>query len=155
MIIIVRHTQNDKEKSKGNIIEDRQSKKVEYSQERKQETDKGRHIRRKKKQRINKETQRRKNEDRKEERKKERRRQTKKETEGERESRRYAKNDRRKVDDIKRKSQKRIGYEKIKIKKNICLIQRIDNNKKRQEENNRIEVCSIYLCWGNILKRSR
>ena len=34
-----------------------------------------------------------------------------------------------------------------------CFIWRIDSNKEKKEENNGIEVCTIYLCWGDILKR--
>ena len=59
-----------------------------------------------------------------------------------------------KVEDMKIKRQKRIGSEKTEIK-NICFIQTIDNNKGKKEENNRIEVCKIYFCWEDILKRPR
>ena len=29
------------------------------------------------------------------------------------------------------------------------------NNKGKKEENDGIEVCTIYLCWGDILKRPK
>ena len=71
--------------------------------------------------------------------KKESRRQAKKETEGERESKGYAKTE--KEQDLKRLKQR-----------NICFIQRIDNNAGKKEEHNRIEVSTIYLSRRDILK---
>ena len=59
-----------------------------------------------------------------------------------------------KVEDMKIKRQKRIGSEKTKIK-NVCFIQTIDNNKGKKEENDRTEVCTIYLCWRDNLERLR
>ena len=71
--------------------------------------------------------------------KKESRRQAKKETEGETESKGYAKTE--KEQDLKRLKQR-----------NICFIWRKDNNTGKKEENNRIEVSTIYLSWRDILK---
>ena len=96
---------------------------------------------------INKKSQRRKIEGSKEE----SRRQTKKETDRERESRGYTKRDRgerQKVKDRESRTQEQKKTENV-------FIQKIDSNKGKKEENKGIEVCTIYLCWGDILKRPK
>ena len=96
---------------------------------------------------INKKSQRRKIEGSKEE----SRRQTKKETDRERESRGYTKRDRgerQKVKDRESRTQEQKKTENV-------FIQKIDSNKGKKEENNGIDVCTIYLCWGDILKRPK
>ena len=111
--------QKDKEKNKWSIIEDRQRKKVEESQEESRRQRKSQ--KQKEKVPINKENQMRKIEDN----KKESRRQTKKETEEERENRGYVKKDRIKdrkqrtgnVEHMKRNRHKGVGSEKTTIKK--------------------------------------
>ena len=96
---------------------------------------------------INKESQRRKIKGSKEE----SRRQIKKETDGERESRGYTKRDRgerQKVKDRESRTQEQKETQNV-------FIQKIDSNKGKKEENNGIDVCTIYLCWGDILKRPK
>ena len=96
---------------------------------------------------INKESQRRKTEGGKEE----GGRQTKKETDGERESRGYTKRDRgerSKVKDRESRTQEQKETQNV-------FIQKVDSNKGQKEEHNGIEVCTIYLCWGDILKRPK
>ena len=54
----------------------------------------------------------------------------------------------------KRKRQERRGSEKTKIKKYMFHLEK-HNNKGNKVENNGIEVCTIYLCWGDILLRPK
>ena len=61
----------------------------------------------------------------------------------------YAKKDRgersmRKSVRQEKKRQKRIGSKKTIIKK-LCFIQRANNNKGKKEENDGIEICTIYV----------
>ena len=144
MIIIIKkaHAQNDKQKSKGNMIQDWQRMKVEERQEGKQKTES-----RKQYQMNNKESQRRNIVE-------DRQRKIKEKEKVENMQRKTGEKDRKqqtcKVQNTGKEKDWKEQDLKILKQRNICFIQRIDSNKEKKEENDGIELCLIYQ--GNILK---
>ena len=144
MIIIIKkaNAQNDKQKSKGNMIQDWQRMKVEERQEGKQKTES-----RKQYQMNNKESQRRNIVE-------DRQRKIKEKEKVENMQRKTGEKDRKQQTCKGQNTGKEKDWKeqdlKILKQRNICFIQRIDSNKEKKEENDGIELCLIYQ--GNILK---